>query len=248
VPVIAKLFNKIFEVGQFPEIWNRGIICPIYKKGDPYKCDNYRGICLTSCLGKVFNSILASHILKYNEENHIISNHYAGIWPSFRTTEQMQVPNTLINKYIRSKKKKIYASFIDFRKAFDTVDRNILLSRLAEKGIDGKLFKLCSLFTRSTTYKIKTGDGYTDEILGSIGIKQGDNLSPLLFNIFIDKVCTCFPPDCDPVKLREFVFSCLLFADDLLLLSESEKGLQKCLDHLATFCDVSKLQVNLDKS
>jgi uncharacterized protein YpmS len=62
--------------------------------------------------------ILASRILKYNEENHIISNHQAGFRPSFRTTEQMQVLNTLINKYIRSKKKNKYASFIDFRKAF----------------------------------------------------------------------------------------------------------------------------------
>jgi hypothetical protein len=83
----------------------------------------------------------------------------------------------------------------------------------------------------STTYKIKTDDGYTDEILCNIGIKQGDNLSPLFFNIFIDKVCTCFPPDWDPVELQEVVFSCLLFADDLLLPSESEKGLQKWLDH-----------------
>jgi hypothetical protein len=101
---------------------------------------------------------------------------------------------------------------------------------------------------KNTTYKVKTENGYSEPIQGNIGIKQGDNLSPLLFDIFINDVCNIFSDDCDPVKLCKAIFNCLMYADDLLLVSESEEGLQKCLDKLAIFCDKSKLEINMDKT
>jgi hypothetical protein len=125
-PAMVKLFNRVLESGTFPDSWNSGILHAIYKKGDTEDCNNYRGICITSCLGKVFNSIIVNRLLKLNESKSLISNNQAGFRSTFRTTaEQIYTLRSLISKYVKSGKKKLfYSCFIDFRKAFDTVDRD----------------------------------------------------------------------------------------------------------------------------
>jgi hypothetical protein len=119
---------------------------------------------------------------------------------------------SLIIKCAKIGKKKLFTYFIDFRKAFDAVDRNILLSKLLEKGINGKFFEVIEYMYQNTFYKVKTESGLTEPILGNIGIKQGDNLSPLLFDIFIDDITKIFSDDCDPVNLCKAVFNCLMHA------------------------------------
>ena len=80
-------------------------------------------------------------------------------------------------------------------------------------------------------------------------MKQGCNLSPTLFNIFINDIPNLFnSKSCDPVKLDDSELSCLLYADDLVIMSESESGLQHCLQKLESYTRKWKLQVNLKKS
>ena len=94
---------------------------------------------------------------------------------------------------------------------------------------------------------IKSGHFLTDYIESKIGVKQGDNLSPTIFNIFLNDLE--FPLDSvDPVMLNELPISHLLWADDLLILSESPVGLQKSLDHLDSYCTQWQLKINCNKS
>jgi hypothetical protein len=60
---LVKLFNKILQCGKFPSVWNHSLISSIYKSGDPNDCNNYRGISVTSCLGKLFTSLLQKRLL-----------------------------------------------------------------------------------------------------------------------------------------------------------------------------------------
>ena len=100
----------------------------------------------------------------------------------------------------------------------------------------------------NTKFRFKTGDQLGPERDSYRGVKQANGLSPTLFNIFINDLCDSFNSDCKPVLIEDIGINCLLYADDLLLLSETEKGLQQCIDILEQYCNRWKLEVNLDQT
>ena len=81
-----------------------------------------------------------------------------------------------------------------------------------------------------------------------VGVRQGDNLSPNLFKLFINDLPTIFDTSDDQVSLNNINLSCLLYADDLVLMSTTSNGLQKCIDKLAAYCDNNGLIVNIKKT
>ena len=83
------MFNIIFMNGIISDVWSKGIIIPIYKKGDKTNPDNYRGITLLSCLGKLFTSIINDRIAKFVENNSILSEVQAGFRKRYSITEQI---------------------------------------------------------------------------------------------------------------------------------------------------------------
>ena len=132
--------------------------------------------------------------------------------------------------------------FVDFRKAYDSVSREGLFFKLISNGCSKNVCTLPLLRLLN----------YTTELLLSfkshIGVKQGCNLSPTLFNIFVNDTPSFFTNSCFLVKLGETNLNCLLYADDLALLSESESGLQKCLTKLILYTKRWKLKINYKKS
>ena len=100
-----------------------------------------------------------------------------------------------------------------------------------------------------TSCRLKFTNGLSERFISSCGVKQGDVLSPLLFNLYINDLVKVFEHNnVDPVKINEISINSLLFADDIVILSNSEKGLQKALNLLAEFCNSWKLQINSTKS
>ena len=87
MPVFIKLFNLILRSGKMPGMWCQGLITPIYKSGDRSDPTNYRGICVSSCLGKLFCSILNQRLYLYFEENKILHNSQIGFLPENRTAD-----------------------------------------------------------------------------------------------------------------------------------------------------------------
>jgi hypothetical protein len=164
---LVKLFNKILKSGKFPKLWNHSLISSIYKSGDPNDYNNYRGISVASCLGKLFTkftwiycirihifdkfekvtpnalilyfleksisvyaveslftSLLQKRLTDYLEINKLISFNQGGFRSGYRTTDHIFILKTLINKYLHKLKSKLYVCFVDFKKAFDSIDRN----------------------------------------------------------------------------------------------------------------------------
>ena len=130
LPVYQKLFNTILSLGTVPNIWCNGIIIPIFKSGARKDPSNYRGICVSSCLGKLFFSILNQRPLGLAVSLNVIHKSQIGFLPKNRTSDHVLTIRTLIAKYVHSHREKIYAWFVDFKKAFDSVWREGLSHKL----------------------------------------------------------------------------------------------------------------------
>ena len=122
---LHKLFNKLFQIGYFPENWSEGFIVPIFKKGDMNEVSNYRGITLLSTLGKLFTRILNNRLNKWAEEYNVYIEAQAGFRKHMSTIDNIFVLNGLITHCINNNEY-LYCCFVDFTKAFDYVERDIL--------------------------------------------------------------------------------------------------------------------------
>ena len=155
----------------------------------------------------------------------------------------------LIDKIVKKGKKKLYACFVDVKKAFDCTNREILFKKLlTEYGVGGNFLRtIRSMYNNHEVY-IRVSEGLLQPIFTKIGLKQGCGLSPLLFNLFIDKLTTIFDESCDPVSLGGEDLSCLLWADDLVLLSSSPQGLQNAITKTHCFYSDLGLEMNTKKT
>ena len=99
-----------------------------------------------------------------------------------------------------------------------------------------------------TKLAVKVGDHLTPFFHSYVGVRQGDVLSPTLFNFFINDVIASFDTACDIPKLGNLNINCLLYADDLVLISKSEKGLQQAVTSLEKYCETWGLTINPDKT
>ena len=120
----VKLFNLVLKAGDAPEIWCKGLISPVHKKGDPTNPDNYRPICVLSCLCKFFTNMLNSRLVEVCKKEKLIHVSQIGFKKRHRTTDHLFSLKTLINNSTIGAQRghnKLYACFIDFKKAYDCV-------------------------------------------------------------------------------------------------------------------------------
>ena len=104
--------------GSYP--WNNNIITPLHKKGCKSDPDNYRAVAVSSTIGKLFSTILLNRILKFKTENNPDPLNQLGFSKGAQTYDHILTLQTITNKY-KKLKKPVYAVFVDFRKAFDSV-------------------------------------------------------------------------------------------------------------------------------
>ena len=144
--------------------------------------------------------------------------------------------HNLFNKYCLRDKKYIYACFVDFKKAFDTVPRHILFQKLLSHDVTGKFYNTIKNMYTQDFACVNTGEGLTGKFRISQGVKQGCILSPLLFNIFISDLTAALEEgESDPVKIDEnTTLSSLIWAD--------ERGLGSVKDKLGTYERVRRIQ------
>ena len=97
MPAYLKLFNSVLTSGRMPNTWCRGLITPIYKSGGRNDPSNYRGICVSSCLGKLFCSILNQRLLELFNSLNILHNSQIGFLPKNRTANQVLTLRTVVD-------------------------------------------------------------------------------------------------------------------------------------------------------
>ena len=245
---IVEIFNKILLTGQYPQQWNKGYVTSIYKSKSQYDPNNYRCLTINSQFSKLFNRILNNRLCAYLEKHNIIDKCQIGFQKDKRTEDHIYTVQTLINKYTKLYKKKIYSCFIDLRKAFDKVWHLGLFYKLQKLGLGTKFYNIIKQMYTNAEICIKINNQISDFIKQTIGVKQGDNLSSSLFNIYINDITKEFTEDCTPVTIGNSNIFCLLYADDMVLLAETPQGLQKSLNILYDYCKKWKLEINHSKS
>ena len=95
---------------------------------------------------------------------------------------------------------------------------------------------------------VKVKSGLTATFTPLVGVRQGCNLSPTLFNILVNDIVDIFDSTCDPLIMGEYKINCLLYADDLILLSESEHSLQRCFDRLSCYAKKWQMRIDMKKT
>ena len=242
-PILTKLFNHIELSSVYPTAWKSSFLVPLHKKGPQGDPDNYRGLAVGSNIAKMYTKCLNSKIKNFVEENNLLSPHQFGFRIDFRTTDAIFSLRSMVSQY-KNSKKAVYACFVDFSKAFDSVNRTALAYKLGCMGIKGNLLKLFQDMYSDANYIIKADGNFSAPIASKIGVKQGCNLSPLLFNIFINDIHNIFKENCKPLNINGWSVNSLSFADDLVLLSETEDGLRNCISSLESYCNEWGLKVN----
>ena len=242
------IMNILAKEGKGVSNWLTSLLVPIHKKGAVDDPDNYRGIALISCLAKFFYAILNNRLMDYCLKYQILSPSQLGFLAGNRTSDAHIILYNLINEYCHKRGQKLYGCFVDFSKAFDSIPRDRMFQKLLDIGITGKFYDLIKYIYEGDQLCIKINDTITPSIKTMMGVRQGCVLSPLLFNIFMADFPKSLSQDVGVHLTDNTCINCILWADDIILLSESEEGLNKLLSELKTYSDKNQLKVNTKKT
>ena len=236
---------------------------PLYKnKGPVDDPDNYRGITLLSCLGKLFTAVINERLTMFLESSGTIGDEQAGFRAGFSTVDHIFVLRNIIQLYTQQKKR-LYCAFIDYKKAFDLVDRCSLWLKLISVGINGKVLRVIYNMYQNAKSCVRVGGSLSDFFPCNTGVRQGENLSPVLFAIYLNDFDLTINKQFKGLSslselMREhlsdddveyFIKVCsLLYADDTIVLAESASELQDALNAVHTYCENWNLAVNTSKT
>ena len=199
-------------------------------------------------MGKLFTLVIDERLIKFLDIENTLSSFQIGFRGGYRTSDHVFVLNTIINSYF-SKGKKVYACFVDFSKAYDSVWRKGLLYRLILNGLSFQFISLVDSLYSELKAAVKLSNGITPFFNSAVGLRQGCNLSPLLLNIFVNDIFDIFDDlKCCPVKLNNKPITSLMYADDLLILSETEDGLKESLQKLGKYAKQWKMKLSAKKT
>lgn len=240
--VITHLINKIFEKGVIPNTLKHSIIKPIYKHGNHLNFDNYRPICILSFLHKIMENCLNKRLNSYLNKYNILKNHIYGFRKGKSTqlllTEFTNTVNNALNH-----NKHILVLFLDFSKAFDTINHEILLNKLQDIGIRGITYNLFKSFLEGRTTSVKINNIISNSVEITQGIPQGSILSPTLYNILVN--------DMNEVLQHSRI---LIYADDTTIFTIHKdpntafEHLQQDFNNITKWCHDNKILINSEKS
>ena len=257
LPIYISFFNLVFETGIIPDSWLEGVIKPIYKRsGDPKELGNYRPITILSCFGKLFTAILNERLNNFLKHNSALNENQAGFRSGYSTVDHIFTLHVLTELF-KQKKKKLYCLFVDYSKAFDSVWRAGLWMKLLGHGINGKIFRVIYNLYQNIKSCIMYSGELSDFFRCYCSVRQGENLSPVLFSLFLNdlddfltnsnatSINLNMPGNDIEVYLKLFT---LLYADDTVIFGTDPDSFQENINIFFEYSRQWKLNVNLNKT
>ena len=242
-------YQKCLKLGQIPAQWLKSIIKPIPKPGgDPLNPSDYKGISLQSVVMKVFCCILNARLGDCLEDNDLLAEEQNGFRKERGCIDHLFSLTNIVETR-RCLGKNTYACFIDFSKAFDSVNREALWYKVHHNfGIHGPFLTLLKSLYENVQSAVKVNNNLSDWFEVHNGVKQGCILSPSLFSMFINDLVHDINLPGLGIPCGDSKISTLLFADDVVILSENEQDLQKLLNILSEWCSTWGIRINPKKS
>ena len=245
--MLHSLFSKIWEREEIPAEWKEGILIKLPKKGDLRDCNNYRGIMLLSVPGKVLNRILLERMKQAVDPK--LRDQQAGFRQNRSCADQIASLRIIVEQSIEWNSP-LYINFIDFKKAFDSVDRDALWKLLRHYGVPQKFVTLIRCTYQGMTCKVAHAGQLSESFEVKTGVRQGCLLSPFLFLLAIDwtmKTTTAGKNNGIQWTLWTQLDD-LDFADDIALLSHNKRQMQDKTTLLAATSAGIGLQINQEKT
>jgi hypothetical protein len=241
-------FNYFLEEG-FPKSLSTRVVHAFFKGGDTSKFDNYMGITVGHVLAKLFAMIFDKRLSEWVEQHGLRAKGQAGFCKDYRTTDQLFILRTLIEQS-KAKKKPLYCCFVDFKKTFNIVPREVMWQVLAGLGVKGRFLQcLQAMYAKDTVHINHLSKGVTSSFRCQQGVKQGCPLSPLLFGLYLDALEGHLDGrKCDAPTLADMHVWLLLYINDFVLTSKSKVRLQQQLDTLQQLFVERGLIVNVEKT
>ena len=181
---LTYIFNHALISSQFPCEWKVARPLPLFKKGARNLAENYRPISILPSISKLMERIMYDQLYEYLNENSLLSDHQFG-FRKFHLTASALLDCT--NSWYMNTDRKMFnlVVFLDLKKAFDTLNHDILVRKLELYGITGNALSMIKSYSTDREQKCQLGDVITSESRVTCGIPQGSTLDPLLFLLYI---------------------------------------------------------------
>ena len=239
---ISKLFNISVQQVTFPHILKYGTIVPIFKSGDYHSVSCFRPITLLTLLSKIFEKAIETRIRSFVAKHSILSPHQFGFQRGRSTADAISCLTEKIYNSLDSKEFNC-TLFVDLKKAFDTVNHQILFNKLYRYGIRGVSLEIIQSYLLNRVQRVRIGNCFSDDKITNIGVPQGSILGPLLFLLYVNDLPNVAP-----------AFSSILFADDTTLtcsnsnLNNLIESVNENLDKIKKWTYINRLSLNINKT
>ena len=240
---LSIIFNRCIHEGHFPQSMKKAKLIPLHKGESALSVANYRPISLLPIFSKIFERLIYNQFIAYIEKNKILSELQFGFQKNKSTEHAISSILSDINNAFNNKQSS-YCIFLDFAKAFDTVNHNILLEKLKYYGMKGQTLALFNSYLSNRTQVVEINGKLSDIGVIKHGVPQGSILGPLLFLLYINDIS-------QSSNLLKF----FLFADDITVFYSDNPSNTKTSDILNTELEkvsfwlaANKLSLNVKKS
>jgi hypothetical protein len=243
-----RLFNDILERGMWPDAWNDGLIHPLFKKGLRTEPLDYRGISLLPLHSQMLRSILNTRLSNALESRGLLSEFQCGFRARRGTYDHLLTLNeAALECWDRGTC--MYMAFLDVTKAYDHTWRNGLWYRLRRLGVTDRVLRLWRSSYACVRRSVIVNDQITEPFECKSGVAQGAVDSPTLYDVFIDELAShLYSEGFGVIVAGGIRIPLLMYADDVVLMSESAQQLQRMLDAVARYAELWQFTYNISKS
>jgi hypothetical protein len=249
VKKLHELYVEIWKEERVPSEWNESRVTLIHKGGCKSKKElkNYRPIALADTVGKIFCMILNERMRVNIERHKVMGEEQNGFRMNRRGEDNMYVVREVIER-LKKDGKKGYFAFIDIEKAYDRVDRDVLYKVLDRCGFSEKIVNIVKSMYVETRAKYNLGEIETDWVRSVRGVRQGCVLSPLLFGLYTEELAVRVNQCGQGIKIGNDRLNVLLYADDVVIMSENRNRLQEVFDVVSEYGSDFRVNFSAEKS